>query len=470
MWFRSFAASILIACAAPASGADRLAPGQEGDLTVPDCRFPCKVYVPSDHRPGFKHPLIFFLHGAGGSPTTNPFKEITDGKGYLVVGLSYGGQDDGAAQGASTGAIPAMIAFIAKVRDLVDRTYGVDQKRVFLTGLSMGGWGVNFYGFNEEVKGKNLYRGYCIIAAGGQRGDYPGKDFTVAKGLPLLLVNGERDQNLAEANDSKPILEKAGIDVKQVVLRGEGHVPTMNTLKPPVREWLREIEKKDARVKPVAGVKWEMATLEGSPAKESGQDRSAAVQAFIGKQEFVKSAVEDRPVLVYLFSRAAGQAGTKEAARSEAVEQTVFSFPEAAGTPAASRFFACFKVDLTGRKGDPLLGEKSAPLVLLFKKDGSPGGIFQASQIKDAALLKAMQSLLSPEEGGKVDALVEKWKPSLQDLKKVEKKIKAQNLTLSRLKAASGAANAKAAQKVEGDLSNLEKERERLQKAVTAES
>ena len=57
MRFRSFAAPFLIASMAPVAGADRIAPGEEGDLAIPDCRFPCRIYVPSDARPGLRpHP------------------------------------------------------------------------------------------------------------------------------------------------------------------------------------------------------------------------------------------------------------------------------------------------------------------------------------------------------------------------------------------------------------------------------
>ena len=63
------------------------------------------------------------------------------GRGYLVVGLSYGALPDGGAGGISgaTDSRLAMVGFIEKVRALVDRIYGVDQRRVFLTGLSTPG-------------------------------------------------------------------------------------------------------------------------------------------------------------------------------------------------------------------------------------------------------------------------------------------------------------------------------------------
>src|SRR4051812_28323872 len=76
-----------------------IAPGQEGPLTVPGNGSPCLLHVPSDWQPGKRWPLILFLHGAGGSPTTWPFTDATGGSGYLVCGLAYGGLPDAGANG-----------------------------------------------------------------------------------------------------------------------------------------------------------------------------------------------------------------------------------------------------------------------------------------------------------------------------------------------------------------------------------
>jgi len=177
------------------------------------------------------------MHGSGGQPTTWPWRDATQGNTHLIVGLAYGGQDDAGAQGirSDPATCTAMIKYINDVRAAVDKDYGVDQSQVFLTGLSMGGWGVNFYGFKPEAKG--LYRGYCIMAA-GPRND-SGVDLSVAKGLPLLLVNGETDPNKRAADEGKPAAEKAGIIVEYKILPGEGHVPRPTSSPPPSRHGSR---------------------------------------------------------------------------------------------------------------------------------------------------------------------------------------------------------------------------------------
>ena len=86
--------------ATPAYGdAQRIAAGQEGDLLVPGSEHPCKLYVPKDYKPGARLPLIIFLHGSGGKPTSWPWKTATGGAGYFIAGLSYGAFPDGGAGG-----------------------------------------------------------------------------------------------------------------------------------------------------------------------------------------------------------------------------------------------------------------------------------------------------------------------------------------------------------------------------------
>jgi poly(3-hydroxybutyrate) depolymerase/outer membrane protein assembly factor BamD (BamD/ComL family) len=219
---------------APIAAGEKIGAGKEGKLEVPGNPYSSLIYIPSDYKDGMKLPLLLFLHGAGGSPTTWPFKTATKGEGYIIVGLAYGGEENAGKNGIHGD--PKMIDYIAQVREIVKTTYGINEAQVFLTGLSMGGWGVNYYGFNKKAQG--LYRGYCIIAAGPI--ERPGVDFSVAKDLPVLLLNGSKDMNLPAANQGKPLLEKAGAIVKQIVLEGEGHVPSSKSMDGPLMDWLKE--------------------------------------------------------------------------------------------------------------------------------------------------------------------------------------------------------------------------------------
>ena len=405
-----------------AKGQVVLGPGQEGKLEVPGCDHPCVIYVPDDYRPGTRMPLIFFMHGAGGKPTSWPWKSATGGKGYLICGLSYG----------DTNSRPAMVQFTDKVRDHIDKTYGIDQERVFLTGLSMGGWGVNLYGFLEQARGK--YRGYCIMAAGLRGG--AALDLSVTAGLPLLLINGETDANLPTANNGKAAFEKAGALVTQVVLPGEGHVPSTAAMSPPLKKWLQDIEKTDEKKRPLVAIGWKSGRLAGSSEDERRHD--TALQLFLRKQDFLKDAQNGKPVLVFCYSTRRGKKDrpTRATKVSKEQEETVFSFPRACAVPAASRFFTCIKVDisLVDERTDRQLHEGLAPTVILLDKDHTVVQTYNRSKLRDATLCCEMKKLLTEEEQQSVDARIAETRPVLSKMQMLRRKCGTLERVITRLR------------------------------------
>jgi len=244
-------AAVILMCV-PALGEPapaRLGPGQEGKLEIKGYKYPCVIYVPIDYKDGTPMPAIFHMHGAGCDPTTAPFRQATAGKGYIVVGLSYATYPNGGKFGISIDPktlqadVDAMVLFIDKVRKLVDETWGIDQEKVFLSGFSMGGRAVDCFGFTPEARG--LYRGYCLISSGPMK--VATVDFSVAWGLPVLMVNGENDPNLKTANAGRPLLDRAGAAVMQAVLPGEGHIISDAKLHPVLSKWLQGIAEQDSR-------------------------------------------------------------------------------------------------------------------------------------------------------------------------------------------------------------------------------
>ncbi len=414
-----------------------LGPGEEGQLEVPGCKHPCVLYVPSDHQPGVRMPLILFMHGSGGKPTSWPWRSATDGKGYLVCGLSYGAFEDGGAGGikADNNSREAMVRFTEKVRDHIDKVYGVDQEQVFLTGLSMGGWGVNLYGFVEQARGK--YRGYCIMAAGLET-NAP-LDLSVTRGLPLLLVNGETDANLPSANKGKPAFEKAGALVTQVVLPGEGHVPSIAAMSAPLKKWLRDIEKNDLRKRPLVAIQWRSGQLAGSSEDENKRD--AALQLFLMKQGFLRDAEDGKPVLVFCYSDRVGRKDlpTKGAKGSREQEETCFSFPSACAVPAASRFFTCIKVDisLVDERTDGKLHEGLAPTVILLDRNRTLVQTYNRSRLRDAALCNEMKKLLTEKQRLAVDDRVGETRPVLAKMQALRKKLQTLEKMIDRLRTSS---------------------------------
>jgi predicted peptidase len=101
------------------------------------------LFVPKDYKADKPYPLILFLHGSGESGD--------DGKKQVTVGL-------GKAVAAQADTFPFLVVFpqskkrtwqadsddgkrALAILDEVAKEYKVDPKRIYLTGLSMGGYG-----------------------------------------------------------------------------------------------------------------------------------------------------------------------------------------------------------------------------------------------------------------------------------------------------------------------------------------
>ncbi len=217
--------------------------GKEGNLKIPSYSPPCKLYIPANYSAMTRWPVIYFLHGAGARPSAQLFRYFTGGQNFIVVGLSYAAISDKGRRGVTSDAKSRknMLQYFKDIMLTLKEHYSVNDKMVFLTGLSMGGWGVNYYGFQPKARG--LFRGYCIIAAGPLT--RRPVNLSVAKGRPVLVLNGAQDPNVQAANIGCPALKKAGADVTRVVIPNEGHVPGPDTMKKPVFEWLKGIVEKD---------------------------------------------------------------------------------------------------------------------------------------------------------------------------------------------------------------------------------
>jgi poly(3-hydroxybutyrate) depolymerase len=418
---------------APAQAVEKLSAGSEGKLAIPGCSFPCVLYVPTDHAPGTRMPLILFMHGSGGSPTTWPFKDATGGKGYLIAGISYGAFSDAGAGGIKTDppSCSAMIKFIDQVRAEIDKLYGVDQKHVYLTGLSMGGWGVNFYGFNKEARGR--YRGYAIFAAGPRKET----DFSVARGLPVMVLNGEKDPNLAVAKEGVGPLGNAGAIVKQVILPGQPHVPATESMTQPLKSWLAGIEQVDAREKALAALQWQSGELTGAPETASGTPD--VLGKYLAQQSLVSGAEADRPIVLFCHSRQEGKNGelTPQARDSASVEEEVFSFPNAVATPAMGRHFACLRIDVSAvdPKRNPSINQSNAPQVILLAKDRSVAAVLKGkSKLNDREVAGEMKKLHDGSAQDEIARRISSWEPLLKDMRDLRKKIRTKNEAITKIR------------------------------------
>jgi predicted peptidase len=197
-----------------------------------------RLYLPSTYSPagGRRWPVLLFLHGMGE-------------RGEDLQLLERHGPPKLAAQGEE---LPFLLAapqcpvtstwpmelesLQALIRSLI-RTQAVDTSRIYLTGLSMGGYGCWHLA-------ESLPHAFAAVApvCGGTLPDvgFPER-LAVIKQLPVWAFHGAKDEvvPLEETRLIVRFLRKIGAPVKLTVYRNAGHDSWSATYRSPrLYEWL----------------------------------------------------------------------------------------------------------------------------------------------------------------------------------------------------------------------------------------
>ncbi len=192
-------------------------PGAEGARYV--------LHVPSDHDPARAYPLLVFLHGS------QVFG--TDGRRQLTTGLpSYMRKDPEYLRQHDSSFRQLLIVFpqsrtrsfwkdadaelvMAIVRD-VQAHYKIDAKRIYLTGLSMGGYGV----WNLAMRYPDTWAAIAPICGAGD----PARAADI-KHIPCWCWHGEKDDRVPVQHSREMIaaLRAAGGSPRYTELPGVGH-------------------------------------------------------------------------------------------------------------------------------------------------------------------------------------------------------------------------------------------------------
>ncbi len=186
--------------------------------------------APAKLESGKKYPLVLFLHGAGERGNDNK-AQIKHGVGAILKHAEELNQPifliapqcpkDG--WWADGGKRPTRANEPSKLLDnvlnLVEETIkqqAVDPKRVYITGLSMGGMGT----WSALSKDPDIFAAAIPICGNGNPATV--KDF---KKLPVWIFHGDAD-NVVKPEGSQIMfdaLKKAGSDAKLTLYPGVGH-------------------------------------------------------------------------------------------------------------------------------------------------------------------------------------------------------------------------------------------------------
>jgi len=176
------------------------------------------LFVPADYKGDRAYPVVLFLHGSGESGT--------DGKKQAGQGL-------GNAIKKREKDFPALAVFpqsakrtwkadsddaqrALKILEVVQKEYKTDPKRVYLTGLSMGGFGT----WSLAAKYPDQWAAIVPICGGGNPADAD-----KIKHIPCWNFHGDEDKavKVTMSRDMIAALEKAGGKPKYTEYPGVGH-------------------------------------------------------------------------------------------------------------------------------------------------------------------------------------------------------------------------------------------------------
>jgi predicted peptidase len=176
--------------------------------TVADCNY--LLYLPADYgKSDKKWPLIMFLHGAGERGKNvevvkkhGPPKMIAQGKSFDFIIVSP--------QCPNDLWWPEQTEVLMALLDEIETKYRVDTDRVYLTGLSMGGFGT----WTLAAKYPNRFAAIAPICGGSER-----ISGSRLKKVPVWAFHGAKDPTvpLIRSQEMVDAVKKAGGDAKLTI-------------------------------------------------------------------------------------------------------------------------------------------------------------------------------------------------------------------------------------------------------------
>jgi predicted peptidase len=202
--------------------ADEPAAGKQVEQSLPNDggkAMPYLLYLPKDYEASRTNwPVMLFLHGRGESdgPLSLVKKwgpprmlQLGEHLPYIVVSPQCPREDSWNR--------PTQQALLLKLLETVSKNYRVDKKRIYLTGLSMGGHG----SWRLAADHPELFAAVVPICGGGDP-----RDAGKLKDLPIWVFHGTEDTAvpLKRSRDMvDAITEAGGAKIRFTTLEHVGH-------------------------------------------------------------------------------------------------------------------------------------------------------------------------------------------------------------------------------------------------------
>ncbi|HKP32432.1 MAG TPA: prolyl oligopeptidase family serine peptidase [Chitinophagaceae bacterium] len=198
-----------------------------------------RILLPKNYKPKKKYPVVLFLHGSGERGSDNQAQLTHGGKlfsdpanmdkypAFVIfpqcpAGNSWargkgGPGRDGIREFATDEPMTKPLLMVSQLMDSLSGTKSVDKKRLYIGGLSMGGFGT----FDMLARKPIVFAAAFPICGGG--------DSTAAerygKNFPIWVFHGGADPVVTPANSRRMVtaLKSAGANVKYSEYPGVGH-------------------------------------------------------------------------------------------------------------------------------------------------------------------------------------------------------------------------------------------------------
>ena len=211
-----------------------VSPGTEVRITAPKTGKTFLLYVPVDYTDTRPFPVIFCYHGYRGTATTWPFKQVTNGQGFIVVGMNYA-TDAYYHKLRFTTTGPEKI-FFDEALAIISTRVNVDPDYIFMGGYSQGG-------YSTTVLGEQLLErlaGNLVLGAGRCYVDMNPPPAELIRGHPFFYGVGELDDpHYPRAKRALQFYTECGADVTFEGWKDETHKLSRQWMtKTGMREWL----------------------------------------------------------------------------------------------------------------------------------------------------------------------------------------------------------------------------------------
>lgn len=185
---------------------------------------PYRLFLPPGYdEPGAKFPLTLFLHGSGQRGSNN-FSHVT----LFIGGLIASTQTEDYRGFLVAPQLPSGGTFwdpdqeydlTAEILDSVISNYAVDPARLYITGLSLGGYGTANYVSHFP----SLFA--AAVPLSGAPGEISPSEAELIKDVPFWLFHGDQDTTVpvSESRNFVAALQAAGGTPRYTEIAGGGH-------------------------------------------------------------------------------------------------------------------------------------------------------------------------------------------------------------------------------------------------------